>query len=426
MPLTASMKQSEVGLISTDWELVPIQDLLEKNTRITYGVVQPGREDPDGVLFVRGGDVFDGAIAENTLRTISKSVAAQYKRTTLLGGELLISLVGYPGECALVPTSLIGANIARQVAAVRFRRLNEFTPAFVCHLLRSTIGKRLLLKDAFGSAQQVINLRDVNKLCLPLPKLPEEQRAIATALSDVDALIAGLERLIAKKRDIKQATMQQLLTGKTRLPGFSGAWTQGVLGDVVKSLDAGVSVNSTDAVPEDGVPGVLKTSALVGGTFIPSEVKVIEARDIPRARTSPKADTVLVSRMNTPMLVGEVAYVHRDFDSIFLPDRIWMARFNSSKHVSVRWVALLLSSRIYRDLLRDVATGTSGSMKNISKAALLSLPILFPNPEEQTAIATVLSDMDTDIEALEARLAKTRAIKQGMMQELLTGRTRLI
>ncbi len=96
------------------------------------------------------------------------------------------------------------------------------------------------------------------------------------------------------------------------------------------------------------------------------------------------------------------------------------------KNVNVRWMAFLLSSQRYRDLLRDVATGTSGSMKNISKGALRSLPIQFPSPKEQTAIATVLSYMDADLAALESQLTKTRDLKQGMMQELLTGRTRLI
>ncbi|MDZ4128481.1 MAG: restriction endonuclease subunit S, partial [Hydrogenophaga sp.] len=231
---------------------------------------------------------------------------------------------------------------------------------------------------------------------------------------------------IAKKRDIKQAAMQQLLTGQTRLQGFSGEWHQGIFGDVVIALDAGVSVNSTDAEPALDTPCVLKTSALVGGKFLPNEAKVIEVRDVGRARTSAKGDTILVSRMNTPMLVGEIAYVAQDFDSLFLPDRVWMARFNISKKVDVRWMAFVLSSQPYRDLLRDVATGTSGSMKNISKNALRSLPIRFPSPKEQTAIATVLSDMDAELCALEARLTKTRAIKQGMMQELLTGRTRLV
>jgi len=260
-----------------------------------------------------------------------------------------------------------------------------------------------------------------------VPIAPDsEQRAIAEALSDVDGFLGALDALIAKKRAIKQAAMQQLLTGKTRLPGFSGDWILGSVGDVVSSLVTGVSVNSIDAPSTDGVPSVLKTSALAGGVFLPDEAKAIKPHDISRARTNPERDTILVSRMNTPNLVGEIAYIDRDYNWIFLPDRVWMARFDARSKLNVRWLAYVLSSSIYRNVLREVATGTSGSMKNISKEALLATAIKFPSHEEQIAIASLLCDLDSEIAAIEARRDKARAIKQGMMQQLLTGRIRLV
>ncbi len=111
---------------------------------------------------------------------------------------------------------------------------------------------------------------------------------------------------------------------------------------------------------------------------------------------------------------------------LFVPDRLWMTRFRPNGAISSKWLSYVLSSSEYRQMLKAIATGTSGSMKNISKGSFLTLAIAFPEPEEQTAIAAVLSDMDAEIAALEQRLAKTRAFKQGMMQELLTGRTRLV
>lgn len=157
-----------------------------------------------------------------------------------------------------------------------------------------------------------------------------------------------------------------------------------------------------------------------------AECKVIAGQDLKRVRGCPKKGTILVSRMNTPLLVGEIAYVGQDYKWLYLPDRIWMASFKPETATSVRWLAYLLSSRQYRDLLREIATGTSGSMKNISKGAFLSLPIQYPEPSEQTAIATILSDMDAELAALEARRDKARQLKQGMMQDLLTGRIRLM
>lgn len=130
--------------------------------------------------------------------------------------------------------------------------------------------------------------------------------------------------------------------------------------------------------------------------------------------------------MNTPDLVGEVAYVDKDYPFLFLPDRVWMTRFRADFDVDAKWLAFLLSGCEYSRRIKDSATGTSGSMKNISKSALLAIRIAVPCVEEQTAIATILSDMDTELAELETRLAKTRQLKQGMMQELLTGRIRLV
>jgi restriction endonuclease S subunit len=130
--------------------------------------------------------------------------------------------------------------------------------------------------------------------------------------------------------------------------------------------------------------------------------------------------------MNTPDLVGEVGYVHEDYPNVFLPDRLWATRFHRDAELSVRWLSYLLSSPKYRRALQSMATGTSGSMKNISKRLLLGLVVSFPSVEEQNAIAATLSDMDAELTALEARREKTRALKHGMMQELLTGRIRLV
>jgi type I restriction enzyme, S subunit len=213
-----SYKSSELGQIPEDWIVVAMNQLIEKKSKITYGVIQPGKNDPAGVLFVRGGDIFDGVVNVEELRKISPSVSMSYKKTILQGGELIISLVGYPGECAIVPKSLAGANIARQVALVRFSSTEVGLHHFICHFLRSPFGKKILLKETFGSAQQVINLKDVNRLELSIPSSHKEQTAIATILSDMDNELQALTQKLEKARALKQGMMQQLLTGKIRLP----------------------------------------------------------------------------------------------------------------------------------------------------------------------------------------------------------------
>lgn len=166
-----------------DRQGVRLEELVDPDSPITYGVVQPGPTDPEGVQFVRGGDVVDGRILEEQLRTISKEVSEQYSRTLLRGGELLVSLVGNPGAVALVPHSLAGANIARQVGLVRLRR--EVDPRFVMYYLGSREGKAALGAQTMGSVQQVINLRDLRNVQIPLPG-EREQRAIVAVLGGLD------------------------------------------------------------------------------------------------------------------------------------------------------------------------------------------------------------------------------------------------
>jgi len=260
---------------------------------------------------------------------------------------------------------------------------------------------------------------------LPLPPIAQQQQ-IAAALTDADALIDSLRKLLTKKRHIRRGSMEELLTGKRRLPGFSESWNEGTLGDVVAELAAGVSVNSDATEASVGVPSVVKTSAMKGGVFNPAECKPIIQTDLTRATTPLRKNTLLISRMNTPDLVGEVGYVDQDYDWLYLPDRIWMTRMRSSDCVCVRWLGFLLSSAQYKRRIGDAATGTSGSMKNIAKGALLGVPVSFPKVDEQRAIAQVLADMDVDIAAVECRLAKACAMKLAMAQALLTGRIRLV
>ncbi len=204
-------------------------------------------------------------------------------------------------------------------------------------------------------------------------------------------------------------------------------WEVKGLGEEIDRLDAGVSVNSVneDLHSSGSEKAVLKTSSIVGGVFFPNEIKKIALRDIGRAKLNPRFDSIIISRMNTPELVGECGYVFADFPNLFLPDRIWMTRHRQGNHTSVRWLNYLLSSRPYRTRIKELATGTSGSMKNIAKNSLLAMEITYPPLPEQRAIAGALSDVDALLGAQEALLAKKRDLKAAAMQQLLTGETRL-
>ncbi len=201
------------------------------------------------------------------------------------------------------------------------------------------------------------------------------------------------------------------------------AWTRRKVGNLIDGLTAGVSVRSS--VHVRGGPAILKTSAVDRGRFIPSESKTILPADLPRARCNPVADSLIISRMNTPAMVGDVGYVDEAHEDLFLPDRLWLARAKRGSGANMRWLTYYFASEPGARELRELASGTSGSMKNIPKGRVLALEIDTPTDGEQRAIATALADVDGLISSLEKVVAKKHCLKQGMMQQLLSGKTRL-
>jgi type I restriction enzyme, S subunit len=421
MEVKAGYKQTEAGIIPEEWTLSTVGREFEiklgkmidadKNIGVPKPYIGNRAVQWDGI------DVTDLPLVKLT--------RAETDRFRLHIGDLLVCEGGEVGRAAIWNSPIEECYF--QKALHRLRSLRGFDPRLMAALLRHWSDRGLLVNYVTQTSIAHLPREKFIQVPMAVPPAPE-QRAIATALSDVDALLAKLDQLIAKKRDLKQAAMQQLLTGKTRLLGFSGVWEERPLSTVVADLDAGVSVNSIecDRPLSSGEPCILKTSAIFDGKFDPEECKLIDRRDSIRARLSPRLDTIIISRMNTPNLVGEVGYVPADFPSLNLPDRLWMTRFDSSAEICARWLSYMLSSNQVKGRIRELATGTSGSMKNIGKSVLLALQLKFPSGNEQTAIATLLSDIDADISALEARRDKTRALKQGMMQVLLTGTIRLV
>ncbi|MEJ4046147.1 restriction endonuclease subunit S [Erwinia sp. SLM-02] len=213
---------------------------------------------------------------------------------------------------------------------------------------------------------------------------------------------------------------------RTEVGVIPNDWDEINLNSIVSELEAGVSVNSIDQVDAySHGKHILKTSCVSNGHFDGYEKKSILPTDVKRAKCSPVKGGIVVSRMNTPALVGEVGYVAESNLDSFLPDRLWQMKFKKDVAHNPKWLATLLSFPPFSKKIKDTATGTSGSMKNISKSAFLSLKLPWPTLKEQNIIGTALSDADALITALEQLIAKKQAIKTATMQQLLTGRTRL-
>ncbi|MCC5096605.1 restriction endonuclease subunit S [Xanthomonas campestris] len=202
-------------------------------------------------------------------------------------------------------------------------------------------------------------------------------------------------------------------------------WKTKKLRDILSSVDAGVSVNGEDRATKSDEYGVLKISAVTEGIFRPHENKAIRSDELARAAINPSKDCILISRSNTEALVGASAYVSQDHKNLFLPDKLWQLRASCDEQTHMRWLYYWLASDSTRSALSKLATGTSGSMKNISKSQLLALDIKVPPIHEQRRIAHILSTWDQAIATTERLLANSRRQKMLLSQQVLTGKARL-
>lgn len=301
----------------------------------------------------------------------------------------------------------------------------DLSAEFAGYALRSRAVRAQISSRAQGAIRANVGQAELATVEVTLPPL-EEQRAIAAALNDVDALIAALDALIAKKRDIKQATMQQLLTGKTRLPGFSGAWETRRLGDCATFLRNGA--HSRAELDEESPVRNLHYGDIHASTStffdaaadeIP-RLAPVKARGIDRLTDG---DLVFVDASEDTKGVGKAVEVIGCGGVELVAGLHTIAVRFSKSTLADRFKAFLPCTPAFRDQLLRLAAGTKVLATSSRHIASVTLPL--PSLAEQRAIAEVLTDLDAELAALDARREKTRLIKQGMMQALLTGQVRL-
>lgn len=390
-------KRTEVGVIPEDWQIVPLEEHgkayggLTGKTGEDFGV---GRAKYVPFLGVMKCYVLDASCLE------AVRVASKEAQNPVREGDILFTGSSETPEEVAMP-ALVGFNLP-DVYLNSFcfgYTLNDRAPFhrnFLVYLIRSDIGRQVVAPLAQGSTRHNISKRVLLRAPLPCPPL-EEQRAIATALSDADALLESLDRLIAKKRAIKQAAMQQLLTGQTRLPGFTGEWETKPFGQVLERRNLkSHQIQTVDYRASGNYPVVDQGQEAVIG-FTDRHDKVFSC---------PKTG-VIVFGDHTCI----IKFV--DFDFAVGADGTQVLEAKPGQ-----------CTRFYGYQLEYDGVQPTGYNRHFKFLKEKIFPV--PEKEEQNAIATVLADMDTEIEALERRRDKARQIKQGMMQQLLTGRVRLV
>ena len=389
MELKPGYKQTEVGVIPVDWEVKSLGSFIS----LRRGHDLTARQRCEGKVPVMGSagpnGFHDTALVRGPGVVIGRSGASY-------GQAHYCESAFWPHNTALYVTDFLGNDT---LFAFYFLRAIDFS------------------RHNSGGAQQSLNRNFIAPILIAAPTLAE-QEAIAEALSDADALIDSLEQLIAKKRLLKQGAMQDLLTGHKRLPGFEGEWERRMIGDIAVTLK-GSGISKSKVTDRGQYPCILygdlftkygrKIDQVTSFTNSEEGLKTM-AGDVlmPGSTTTTGIDLATASAVLTPgvSLGGDINVIRcnlAECDPIFLASYL---------------------THIARG---DIAQITQGiTIHHLYGRNLKELSVSLPPLTEQTAIATILSDMDAEIATLEAKLAKARTIKQGMMQELLTGKTRLI
>lgn len=433
-PIHTGYKQTEVGFIPEDWDCSSFDYVC---SIIGDGIHStPKYNDSGEYFFINGNNLINGKITtfDETKKTDSSEFCKHKK--PLNERTILLSINGTIGNIAFYKDEQI--VLGKSAAYLNIKStINKY---YIYYCLGSKKTLQAFYDGLTGSTIKNLGLGTIRRTNIPLPP-QKEQTAIANALSDVDVLIYELEKLIAKKQAIKTATMQQLLTGRTRLPQFAlredgskKGTKQSELGEISEDWKIISIAQETTLKARIGWQALTtkeyQTTGdiyLVTGTDFDSGVVkwercfyVSEWRYKQDQNIQLRNDDVLITKDGTIGKVGFVATLNRPAT---LNSGVFVIRPKYNNLIP-RFLFYVLTSRIFDDFISRITAGST--ITHLYQKDFVNFEFSAPDTDEQTAIATLLSDMDEEIQALEQRLSKTRQIKQGMMQELLTGRTRLV
>jgi type I restriction enzyme S subunit len=412
MELKKGYKYTDVGIIPEDWAVHNIADNSTMKARIGWqGLTTAEYLSMGDYFLVTGTDFFDGRIKWATCHYVTKDRFDQDKNIQLKQNDILITKDGTIGKVAFIDELPLDATLNSGVFVIRPID-NAYDPKYCYYIFNSQYFDSFLRKLVAGSTINHLYQKDFVSFQFPLPPTTNEQIAIAEALSDMDNLIAGLEQLITKKKAIKQGAMQELLRPKE-------GWVVKKLGDSADIFRGGSPrpierylTNDPDGINWIKIGDVGKFAKYIEST----EEKIIP-EGISRSRLVNEGDFLLSNSMSfgRPYILKTNGCIHDG----------WLVIQNYQEHFDRGFLYYVLGSESILVQYRAMASGSS--VLNLNKEIVKNVLINCPKSlDEQAEIATILSDMDDEIMLLEANFEKYQMLKQGMMQELLTGKTRLI
>lgn len=405
--MKAGFKQTEIGWVPEEWEVIEIGESFSfKN-----GLNKESRFFGYGFPIVNYMDVFKNTFIEACLLEGKVFISSnELKSFRVTKGDVLFTRTSETPE-EIAYSSVVVEDLINTVFSgfvLRARPFNErFSEQFCRFCFSNSIVRRQIVSNCTFTTRALTNGRVLSKVIVPLPPLPE-QRAIAAALSDADAWIESLEALLDKKRHLKQGAMQHLLTPKE-------GWEVKRLGEVAEII---IGLTYTPADVREFGTLVLRSSNIQGNKLAYQDNVYVEM-DLPERVLVKEDDILLCVRNGSKQLIGKCALINKDIEEQAFGAFMSIVRSQYGRYIFYYFQ----SSHVQRQIDENLGATINQLTNAVLKSFLIYMP---PSSTEQTHIATILSDMDTELESLEQQLAKARRLKQGMMQEVLTGRVRLV
>jgi len=413
MEVKPGYKQTKVGVIPEDWKVSTLGAMAQTSSGTTPARALQDRYYRNGTIaWVKTLDLNNSDLVATSERVTELALKETCLRVYPVG-TVLVAMYGGFQQIGRTGLLRLPAAVNQAITAIQPKG-----DTLISEYLLGTLNYRVGYWRGVASSSRKdpnISSQDIRNFPIAYTSTTE-QRAIAGALSDVDALLGALDQFIAKKRDLKQAAMQQLLTGQTRLPGFHGKWAVKRLGDVAQIISGGTPKTAESSYWNGGIKWCTPTDITgCASKYLVQTERTISQHGLSNsgAQLLPAGALLLCSRatIGEIRIAGCEVCTNQGFKSLVCQPGV------SNEYLYYKLLTM-------KQQMVERAFGST--FLEISKANVVALELSIPDYLEQTAIAEVLSDMDAELAALEQRRDKTRALKQGMMQELLTGRTRLV
>lgn len=427
-----------LGEVPEGWEVTSFRYIATEIQTGPFGS-QLHAEDyvEDGIPLVNPSNIVDGQVAPDTKNCVDQATFLRLQSYALHPGDIVLARRGELGRCAVISADSETLLCGTGSLLVR-PKTDRALPSFIAEYVRTPKVRDWLSLQSVGSTMENLNASIVGAIRIALPPL-REQKAIAGFLDrevgKIDALVQEQRRLIALLAEKRQAVISHAVTrglnpatplkssGIDWLGDIPEGWEVVPLRRVLGSITSGTSVNAIDYPAGLGELGVLKTSCVYSGHFDPSENKAVVPAEYDRVSCPVVGGTLIVSRMNTPDLVGAAGYVAESSESIFLPDRLWQVNFLGATAEFMHFWTL---TNFYRDQVRLVCSGTSSSMQNLSQDDFKSFILAVPSLDEQLAtinhLRTELPRFDALTTAATAAIALLQERRAALISAAVTGK----